>query len=164
MKKSIIAVLALGFLALSAFAAFAETKGAIELTSLAEKEITLTDAAGKSVKKLVPAGKVIPGDEIIYSVTFKHVGDKPAEKVVLDNPVPEHTLYVAGSAEGKDAVITFSVDGGKTYHAEKDLKVKKADGTYRPAVPEDYTGVRWTLKKALKPGDSGRVSFRAKLK
>ncbi|MBI5845278.1 MAG: hypothetical protein HZB23_11485 [Deltaproteobacteria bacterium] len=164
MRKSIIAFFAISFLAISAFSAFAETRGAIELTSLAEKEVVVTDASGKAVKKLVAAEKVIPGDEIIYSVSFRHVSDKPAEKVVLDNPVPEHMIYVPGSAEGRDTSITFSVDGGKTYHPEKDLRVKKADGTYRPAMPEDYTGVRWTLKKAVRPGEKGRVSFKAKLK
>lgn len=164
MKKTFIAFFAFGFLAVSAFAAFAETKGAIELTSLAEKETLVKDASGKTVKKLVPAEKVIPGEVIIYSVAFKHVGDKSADKVVLENPVPEHMIYVAGSAEGKDAAITFSVDGGKTYLPEKDLLVKKADGTFRPAAPEDYTGVRWALKKALKPGDKGKMSFKAKLK
>lgn len=164
MRKSIPALFALGFLAVSAFTALAETKGAIELTSLAEKEVVTTDASGKAVKKLVPAEKVIPGDVVTYSVSYRHVGEKPAEKVVLDNPVPEHMIYVPGSAEGKDAAITFSVDGGKTFLPEKDLKVKKADGTYRPATPEDYTGVRWTLRKALKPGDKGRVSFKSKLR
>lgn len=164
MKKTIIAVFAAGFLAVSALAAAAETKGAIELTSLAEKEVVTTNAAGKAVTKLVPAAKVIPGDEIIYSLVYKHVGDKPAEKVVLDNPVPPEMTYVPGSATGKDAVITFSVDGGKTFHAEKDLLVKKPDGSFRPAAPADYTVVRWTMKKAVKPGETGRVSFKAKLK
>jgi hypothetical protein len=44
------------------------------------------------------------------------------------------------------------------------LKVRKIDGSFRLAVAEDYKAVRWILKKALKPGESGRVSFKARLK
>ncbi len=164
MKARLSVVLSVVFLALWAGLAFAEQKGSIELTAVAEKEAVVTDAHGKAVKKLVPAGKVLPGDEIVYSVLYKHVGDKPAENVVIDNPIPEHMVYVDGSAEGRDAAITFSVDGGKTYRPAKGLTVKGPDGKPRPATAADYTGVRWTLKKPLKPRESGRVSFRARLK
>jgi hypothetical protein len=56
-----------------------------------------------------------------------------------------------------------SVDGGKTYDTLSRLTVTDADGKRRAAKSSDVTHVRWSLKSAVKPGEEGKVSFRAKV-
>lgn len=164
MGKKILALLSM--LLILSSQAMAADKEAIELTSVAEIEVTVKNDKGEMEVKRVEAAKanVVPGDVVIFTNYFTNKGEKPADKVVLTNPVPEHMLYVDGTAEGKDARIEFSVDKGKSYNMPNKLIIKKADGKERPATAADYTHIRWTLEKSVVPGGKGSVSFRAKVK
>jgi hypothetical protein len=82
---------------------------------------------------------------------------------VITDPIPQDMMYVANSAAGESADITFSVDGGKTWGKPETLQVKNADGTMRVASPKDYTDIRWILKGKLAPGAKGTVTFHATL-
>ncbi len=164
MFKKTLAVMAL-FVFTAVCPAYADEQGDIELTMLSEVEVKSVNDKGAVVVKREDAAKakVVPGDAVIFTTAYRHVGKEPAEKAVIVNPVPEHTLYVDRSAEGKGTRIEFSADGGKTYGPVKTLKTVKG-GKTRPAVAADYTHVRWTFDKPLKPGAKGSVSFRAKVK
>lgn len=138
--------------------------GKVNLTASAEKEVQVTNAKGEKELKRVEAKKALPGDVVIYTVTYANTGKEVAENIFVTNPVPEHMVYVEGSATGKNALVTYSVDGGKTFAEPDKLKVRKADGMERLAATPDYTHIRWTFKKSVQPGATGSVSFRAKLK
>ena len=144
--------------------ALAAEKGAVKLTSIAQVEIESTGADGKKTVTRVPAVKVVPGKEVIYTTTFENLIKKPVGKIVINNPIPNDSEYTAGSAFGKDCDIEFSADGGKTFGHADTLKVNGADGKTRPALPKDYTNVRWIYKKQLAAGKSGEVGFRAVVK
>ena len=163
MKKEVIALLLVTLF--TAGQVFAVEKGQIELKSVAEVEETVTNEKGEKEIKRVAAkdATVIPGDIVIFTTTYKNIGDKDADDVVIDNPVPQHMTYVDFSAEGEGASITFSIDDGKSYDFVGNLKVKNVDGTERKAVAKDYTHIRWTLEKSINPGGKGSVVFRAKL-
>jgi uncharacterized repeat protein (TIGR01451 family) len=136
----------------------------IEVTTIAETEVTETDAQGNETVKRTAAVSVIPGTEVIYTITAKNTGNEPASNIVVNNPVPANTAYVDGSAFGADTVITFSVDGGKSYGKASALTVRDADGNSRAARAEDYTHVRWTLQVELQPGQQAEVWYRARVK
>ena len=136
----------------------------IEVTTIAEIEVTETNAQGKKTVKRTAATSVVPGTEVIYTITAKNTGAEPADKIVVTNPIPVQTVYVDGSAFGADTVITFSVDGGKTYDAAAKLTVKDATGISRAATPDDYTHVRWILQVSLKPGQEAPVWYRTRVK
>ena len=57
--------------------------------------------------------------------------------------------YLGGSAAGKGTVVTFSIDGGKTFDAPDKLFIKGKDGKSRPAEPKEYTHIRWALEQFL---------------
>lgn len=139
----------------------AQQERPIELTMVAEQEITVINAQGEKEVKRVPAARVVPGNEVVYTIFYRNVGEEMADNVVITNPVPEHMMYKDGSADGKGTSITFSVDGGKTYDVPANLKVRDAEGEERPAKATDYTHVRWTLNESLAPEAQGLVSFRA---
>jgi uncharacterized repeat protein (TIGR01451 family) len=147
-----------------AASAQAPAGGGVQLVNVVQKEVEVDDG-GKRVRRLVEPGKVVPGDEVVYTVSYANKGARAAERVVVINPVPQHTKVRAGSVEGANTEIAYSVDGGKSYAAPDKLMVTVRDAkgaaVSRPAVAADFTHVRWTLKEPLPPGASGFVRFRA---
>jgi len=136
----------------------------ILMKNVAETEVEVRNAQGVVEKKRVPVEKAIPGTEVIYTTTFTNNGAKPASNIVITNPVPANTAYVAGSAFGDNTDVTFSIDNGKTYLPADKLRVRTADGRERAAVPADYTHVRWAYRGELAPAKTGTAGFRAVIK
>jgi uncharacterized repeat protein (TIGR01451 family) len=139
--------------------AFAQEKGCIVLKSVADTEEATINAKGEKSTKLVPVAKVVPGVEVTYTITANNICKQPADKVAISNPVPEHMSFVAGSAIGPGADITYSVDG-KTFATADELTVVD-NGTTRKARPGEYKAVRWTFKNSIAPGAQGFGRFRA---
>lgn len=135
----------------------------IRLKAVAEVEVTVVNDKGETEVKRVPAAKVVPGTEVIYTITVSNLGDQAADSVVVTDPIPENTTYVDRSAFGAGTKITFSVDGGKSYDLAGKLKVKDAAGKLRAATASDYTHIRWVLNFTLKPKDVAPVWFKVRL-
>ena len=135
----------------------------VELNTEALTEITTTDEAGQEVTTRVQAGKVVPGDEVIYTITFANRGTEPAADVVITNPIPDHMVFTRVEDSPRPANVSMSVDGGNVYDAPRNLTVKDAKGNTRPAKASDFTHVRWTFQNSLEPGAEGSVSFKAQL-
>jgi len=136
--------------------------GCIELTTVAELAKTVTAADGSTVKQYVPATRIVPGTEVTWTTTARNVCRKPAEKVVIDQPVPEHMLFVADSPTGDGTVISLSTDGHE-FKAARDLTVRGSDGATRAAGAADVRAVRWALTGAIAPQSSVSVRYRATL-
>ena len=136
----------------------------IEVLTTAEIEIVEVNPDGSQTVTLKPASRVVPGTEVIYTITARNAGSEPADSVVVTNPVPAHTRYVEDSAAGANSDITFSVDGGKTWGRADTLMVPDANGELRQAVADDYTHVRWTLKSSLAPDQQAPVWYRARVR
>jgi uncharacterized repeat protein (TIGR01451 family) len=162
MKTTRVALAVASLLAF-ANAAHAADKGCIELKTVAESEQEFTNDAGQKAKRLVPAAKVVPGDEVIWTITAKNVCDKAADSIVIANPVPEQMSYVANSAMGVGADITYSIDG-KQFSAPTAIVVHDANGSARTASPDEYRAVRWTYKTTFAPGATAFVRYRALVK
>jgi uncharacterized repeat protein (TIGR01451 family) len=144
---------------LSAGASYAS----VELNTVALVEITMTNEAGQEVTKRMPAGKVVPGDEVIYTVHFVNRGTEPASDVVITNPIPDHMVFTKVEDSPRAASVSMSADGGSLYDSPRNLTVKDAKGQPRPAKSSDFTHVRWVFQDSLEPGAEGSVSFRAQL-
>ncbi|WGL18477.1 hypothetical protein PVT68_09300 [Microbulbifer bruguierae] len=136
---------------------------AVELETRAFIDVTTTDASGAQVTKLEQAERVQPGQEVVFIISYRNTGEKPAENLVVNNRVPNGMVYVAESAQGEDARIEVSVDG-KGFGALETLQVTEADGSMRAALASDVVALRWTLQGAVAPGASGSVRYRAVLK
>lgn len=137
---------------------------AVIITSEALMEQQVARPDGKLELVRVPAGKVIPGGTIIFVNSVTNNGTTAAEKIVVTNPIPEQMLYLDGSAAGQGTTITFSIDGGQSFDLPGNLKVKKSDGTMRPATAADYTHLRWVLNTPLAPRQTQHVEYRARVK
>ena len=82
---------------------------------------------------------------------------------MLNNPIPENTIYVEDSARGANTNINFSVDGGQQFAKPEQLFVE-VNGKKVPATAKDYTHVRWTLTSALPAGKEGSVQYVVQVK
>lgn len=162
MKWTIPPLLAL-LLLVPGIQALATGEDKIRLQSVAEIEVQRLDENGKPIIERVIAEKIMPGSEVIYTNRFTNEGDQPARDLVLTNPVPDAMTYLEDSAKGAEADVTFSIDGGNRFDTPGALLVLGEDGKMRTAKPEEYTHIRWQIPIELRPGDSGEVSFRARL-
>lgn len=136
----------------------------LQLTTEAFHEVVVTGKDGKQTRKREPLTRALPGQEVIYDITYRNTGDKPADSVVVNNPVPPALVFQPGSAQGAGARAEVSVDGGRQYGGLESLRVTGTDGKPRPAVAGDVTHVRWILSAPVKPGAQGKVTYRAMLK
>jgi uncharacterized repeat protein (TIGR01451 family) len=148
---------------LIAVSAVAWGKGTFELKNSAFVEKLVVEKDGSKSKKLVPAGKVVPGDEVTYVISYKNLSDKPAADVIISNKIPLHMIYSQAEANEKSA-LQFSVDAGKTFGPLEKLKVNDNLRKRRSALPADVTNVQWKFAKFVQPKEEGEVKFRAVLR
>jgi uncharacterized repeat protein (TIGR01451 family) len=95
--------------------------------------------------KSVDRAAAAPGDTITYTITYTNTGNLDALNVVVIDPVPAASAYVAGSASGAGTTVTWSHDGGATY-----------DGLQTTPV----THVKWSRAASLPASGTGSVSFK----
>ena len=150
------------FTLFAAMNAYAED-GAIRFSNNAFKQV-ISKAADGSVKyDYVEPGLVLPDDLILYEIVFENISDQEVSNIVVNNPIANNSKYRDGSATGDSTEITFSVDG-KNFAAADALTVKDQTGKALKAKPEDDTAIRWDYKKALKPGEKGKVTYKTTIK
>ena len=145
---------------LIAFSALAGAQGHLDVRTTVQKQEVFVNEAGESETRLVPAEVVVPGESVIYTITFRNVSGEPADNVVITNPIAEDLMYVDGSAFGPGMEILFSVDGGQTFAAADELTVVEEDEV-RDARASDFTHVRWVMRNDLAVGAQGTARFAA---
>jgi uncharacterized repeat protein (TIGR01451 family) len=161
-RKALCSTLLLALFLLPA-AAFAKPQVALSVS--AEKEVT-TLANGKKVTRLVPVKKIAPNEVIVYTVNYANKGDETATNAVIEDPIPNGTVYIPDSADPA-LEPSFSIDHGKSYNKPSLLTydVKLANGKIerRTASSSQYTNIRWTIKE-IPAGASGKLKFKVKVK
>jgi uncharacterized repeat protein (TIGR01451 family) len=148
---------------LGSLAAAQDPPDPLDIKAIAEVEWRSVQA-GHEVVKLVPADRVVPGDRVIYTLEARNTGASALESPIIIHAVPDHMRYIANTAVGPGAEVSYSVDGGHNFAHAEDLKVLGADGRMRPAVAADYTHIRWQLKNSLNANSVAFVRFRALVK
>lgn len=154
------ALAAAGLFAHTAALAQSAERGCVELKTVAEVEQSYVDERGQPAKRLVPAAKVVPGDEIVWTIVASNVCTTAAGDVAITNPVPAHMHYVGDSAFGPGADVQFSLDG-RDFATASTLQVTEADGTTRPARADEYSHIRFVLPRPMGPSESLMVRYRA---
>ena len=157
LKGTILTMLALSLQAV------AQEPGHLNVTTTVHKEEVSVNESGEAETQLVAASNVVPGESVIYTITFQNISDEPAEDVVITNPISKALTYVDGSAFGPGSAVQFSIDGGQNFAAANDLTVTE-DGELRPAGPDDFTHIRWVMNNDLAVGEQGTARFSAVLK
>ena len=139
----------------------AEEPTSIQTTLIAELLDTLDESDGRRVQRFIPATVVTQGQVVFYTVKVRNPTSVPVRDATIVQRIPANTTYVADSAAGPSADITFSVDGAQSFWPEKELVVVKPPAEPRKATPADYTHIRWQLRNALAPGAVALARFQA---
>ncbi len=139
----------------------AQSSQFLETELYAERLEVVVDESGGQARRLVPVTQFLPGEEVIYTAQFTNVSDSTQEQVSIVQPLPEHMVYVPGSAVGPGTDISFSIDGGANFAAPDELLVEDENGVPVVVAPEAYTHIRWSMRKNLAPGARGYARFRA---
>ena len=142
----------------AAASAFAAPVVSLSSNVLVERQVAAE--SGQIVTKLENPGVVTPGDKLVFSVTYANKTLRPATDLVVTNPVPPSVAFAGDESAG----ALVSVDGGKTWGALPELKVKADDGALKAAAASDVTHLRWSFAKPIAPGAEGKLSFRAVVK
>jgi uncharacterized repeat protein (TIGR01451 family) len=138
--------------------------GTVKFSNKVFKQVVVTNKKGEKEFSYVEPTIAVPGDVMLYSITFENIGKETVSNIVVNDPIPNNSKYRMNSANGKDTKITFSIDGGKSFGNPKDLIVKDKTGKTWVAKPEEYTHIRWVYGKSLAPGEKGEVSFKTSIK
>jgi len=149
--------------ALAGLAAGESIANPLAIKAIAEVEQRILEQ-GHETSKLVPADRVVPGDRLFYTLEVRNTGITALASPTVTYAVPAHMQYVADSAVGPATVVSFSVDGGRSFDSAENLKIKTEDGSLRAALAADYTHIRWQLKMHLKGNAVAFVRFRALVK
>lgn len=148
--KYLIALAAL----MTPFSIAAANQVSLESTVLVERSEEMPD--GTTSLTLEEPARVVPGDNLVFVLSYQNTGETPAEDFSVTNPMPDAVAF----RDTNDAGALFSVDGGEHYGPLTDLTVTADDGTVRPATSDDVTHIRWTLSEPIPAGQSGQLTFR----
>jgi uncharacterized repeat protein (TIGR01451 family) len=118
---------------------------------------------GQKVRRWIPAERLNAGDEVHYTVRVRNPGKLAVDTVVVTKRLPFGVRYLRGSATGPAAEVQFSTDGGKTFATPEALARAAGGGKkgQRKPLENDYTHVRWMLRKPLGPASTALLRFRA---
>lgn len=145
------------------FADAADESVQVETELVAEVREGVDSARGREVYRYVPATMLAQGQVIYYTLRIHNPEPVFATNVTVVQRIPINTAYVAGSAAGPAAEISFSVDGGQTFAPAERLAIVAGGKTQR-IPPEQYTHIRWRLRNPLAPGAVALARFRAVFK
>ena len=96
---------------------------------------------GLAVLKQVDANEAEPGDYVNFTIRFRNMGNVPIRAVSIVDSLLPRLEYVPQSAQGPKGTV-FTAEPNQAGSTE----------------------LRWDLPGALKPGDEGSVTFRAKVR
>lgn len=141
-------------------AAQAEEAVEIQTELIAEVRENVSTTPGREIFRFVPARLLRQGQVVYYTVRITNQTTVPVRNVAVVQPVPANTAYIADSASGPGADVSFSVDGGRTFGPPESLTIE-VDGVKQLAPADKYTHIRWQLRHALAPGATALARFRA---
>ncbi|MDX2255922.1 MAG: hypothetical protein NW214_10425 [Pseudanabaenaceae cyanobacterium bins.39] len=130
------------------------------------------DANGKEVvvwNQLPPNSQVVPGSILRYTVTAQNNTNRNMRNLSVIQPVPEGMVYVMQSATKTNvanAMVDFSIDGGKTFSQNPQVRVRGKDGKIAqiPAPADAYTHIRWNFGDSLPASSISLVSYQVRVK
>lgn len=103
---------------------------------------------------------VVPGDTLVFVLSYRNESAEPVTGFELNNPLPKAVSYV--DQQGPEALV--SIDEGKTFGRLTELKVPLEDGSTRPAEAADVTNLRWKFDRAIAVNEAGELRFTGKVK
>ena len=139
----------------AALAAAPAPAGPVSLSGDVKVDRIVTEN-GQSRHVLLQPDKVVPGERLVFTTSYRNSGTKPIQNFVVTNPLPPAVVL----ADGADSALVVSVDGGAHWGPLTRLSVSDGKGGTRPAEAADVTHLRWTIPQ-IAPGETGSLAYYA---
>lgn len=112
------------------------------------------------------AGPVKPGEVVRFTMNSVNEGSSPARDYRAVGQIPKGTAFVANSAGGANARVSYSIDNGKQFSAQPMIDEKQSDGSIKKvAAPVSlYTQVRFEWADPLAAGGKLVTSYQVRVK
>lgn len=113
-----------------------------------------------------PGSVAMPGDVLEYRLVFTNRTEGPVRNIVFTNPIPEGTRYIGGTADADrtNVQVEFSIDEGASYSTSPMIVVVEAgEQVRRPAPPEMYTHMRWTVRDSVPVREQVTAHYRLRV-
>ncbi|NJM51005.1 MAG: hypothetical protein HC843_09120 [Sphingomonadales bacterium] len=143
--------------------------------------IERSEAGQDGVQKLVLKDPseviVVPGDRVVFTLSYENNGSEAATGFRATNPMPGPIQFISAGEDWAE----MSVDGGATWGRLEQLKITEevkaaeegsegqeqsapAQPVTRAADAKDVTHVRWVFADPIPAGAKGSISFRGVVK
>lgn len=129
--------------------------GPVALSGDVKVDRTVTEN-GQTRHVLVQPDKVVPGERLVFTTSYRNSGARPIQNFVVTNPLPPAVML----ADAGNAALLVSVDGGAHWGPLARLTVSDGKGGTRPAEAGDVTHLRWTIPR-IAPGETGSLAYYA---
>ena len=162
-------LVALALLVVGGAGALAQRNYMVKEAGQPEVKIALAGAVERAGERVTldKAGEVHPGEVLDWTLTSVNEGTGTAREFKATGQIPKGTLFVVGSttADGS-AVVTYSIDNGRTFSTQPTIEEKQADGTLkRVSAPVSmYTQVRYEWSDALAVGGKLSAAYKVRVK
>ena len=93
----------------------AQEPAEVQTELVAEVRENVSTTPGRDVYRFVPARLLEQGQVVYYTVRITNQTTVPLRNVAVVQPVPANTVYIADSAAGPGANVSFSIDGGHAF-------------------------------------------------
>ncbi len=162
-------IVVLCLLILGSAAAFAQKKFMMIHAGRPEVKVVLSATVEReNVKIPVEKAPIVKSGEILdWTITSANEGDASASDYKAVGKIPVGTQFVAGSATADgSAVVTYSIDNGKSFSAQPIIEEKQPDGSTKkiPAPASMYTQLRYEWADPLVQGGKLSASYKVRLK
>ena len=127
--------------------------------SMSFKNLTLTRDSARARRS--KANEVAANDTLRFSLVFANNEGKELRNVTFENPMPAHLQLMGGTVTtSAPAKVEYSIDGGVTFSAQPMVNVlENGRQIPKPATPESYTHIRWTIRDEIAPGARVTAQF-----
>jgi len=162
-------LVALALLVLGGVGALAQRSYMVNRSGQPEVKIALagTVERGGAQLALDKVSDVRPGEVLDWTLTSVNEGTGAAREFKATGQIPKGTMLIVGSttADGS-AVVTYSIDNGKSYSTQPTIEEKQADGTLkRVSAPVSmYTQVRYEWSDALAVGGKLSAAYKVRVR
>lgn len=164
-KLGLVTLALLGCALLGGAATYAQR----QLAQRPEIKVSLAGSVERAGKRVTldKVEHVRPGEILEWNILSANEGAGAARDYKAVGHIPEGTAFVAGSARAEaGSVVTYSIDGGKTFSTQPVIEEKQPDGTVKrvPAPASMYTEVRYEWSDALAAGGKLSASYQVRVK
>jgi uncharacterized repeat protein (TIGR01451 family) len=109
----------------------------LKIKTSARQKRVVKDSKGKIKKRYIPIKMANRGSEVIYINSVINTSNLIAKDIIVKNPIPKNSKYVAKSAKcGRGCSISYSTDNGNSLNSSDEGRVNYIEFHFKEISPK----------------------------